>query len=292
MGIKGMDLIESDWFHERNSFWPGQATSLQFAEILHHTTSSFQDILVLKSLHHGNVLILDGVIQLTERDEFAYHEMIAHLPLFSHPNPSSVLVIGGGDGGAVREVLKHPSVETVVLCEIDQAVVQIAREYFKITSDSLSDPRVTVKFMDGAKFLEENLSQFDVIITDSSDPIGPAEALFEPAFYKAMNSALREGGIICTQGECMWLHADVIGALISSCREFFPVVQYAYASVPTYPSGQIGFILCAKDADTSMKHPCRQPHETEMATFKYYNPDIHQAAFILPQFARRTIMGK
>lgn len=196
-----MDLIIDGWFHERGELWPGQAMSLEVKKVLDHHRSLYQDVLVFESTNHGMVLVLDGVIQVTERDEFAYQEMLAHIPLFAHPNPKRVLVIGGGDGGVLREVAKHPSVEEIVICEIDKDVIDAAKKYLPTLAIGYDDPRVTVRVMDGSKFLDENKDSFDVIITDSSDPVGPASVLFETPFYNAMFASLRDGGIVCTQGE-------------------------------------------------------------------------------------------
>ncbi|CAL1703047.1 unnamed protein product [Somion occarium] len=157
--------IRDGWFREISSQWPGQAMTLKVRKILHVEQSLYQDVLVFESETYGNVLVLDGVIQVTERDEFSYQEMIAHLPLASHPNPKKVLVIGGGDGGVVREVLKHETVEQVVLCDIDEAVVRVSKQYLPHMSSLLNDPRVTVFIGDGFKFLAENTATYDVIIT-------------------------------------------------------------------------------------------------------------------------------
>ena len=149
--------------------------SLKVKEVLDHHRSDFQDILVFESENHGNVLVLDGVIQVTERDEFAYQEMIAHIPLLAHPNPKKVLVIGGGDGGVIREVARHKGIEEIIECEIDEGVIKASKKYLPSLAKGFDDPRVVVKVMDGAKFLEENQEAFDVIITDSSDPIGQTQ---------------------------------------------------------------------------------------------------------------------
>lgn len=289
MGMIGLDLIKDGWFMEKGELWPGQAMSLEVEEVLHHCMSKFQDILVFKSKSYGKVFVLDGVIQFTERDEFAYQEMIAHLPLFSHPNPKSVLVVGGGDGGVLREVLKHPTVEKAVLCEIDEKVIEVSKTYFPAMASSFKDDRVKVNIMDGAKYMEEHQGEYDVIITDSSDPIGPAKALFELPFYEAMHGCLNDGGVICTQGECMWLHLDLIQPLMAACKRIFPIVEYGYTTIPTYPSGQIGFILCGKGRNGSFREPIRKPSAEMMDTLRYYNPSIHTAAFVLPTFASKAM---
>lgn len=289
MGIDGTTLIKDGWFMEKGTLWPGQAMSLEVVQILHHSQSDFQDILVFKSKSYGTVLVLDGVIQCTERDEFSYQEMIAHLPLYSHENPRDVLVIGGGDGGVVREALKHDTVKSVTLCEIDPQVVHVAKQFLPTMSVSLENERVKVIHADGAKFLQEHPNEFDVIITDSSDPIGPAETLFQPEFFLSMKNALKPEGILCTQGECMWLHAQLIKPLLTACRKIFPTVEYAYTTIPTYPSGQIGFVMCGMREGLNLRSPLRRPSQKLAETLQYYNPDIHQAAFVLPQFAKKLL---
>ncbi|KAG8568475.1 hypothetical protein GDO81_014014 [Engystomops pustulosus] len=196
--------VRDGWFRETCSLWPGQAMSLQVEEVLHHHKSAFQEILVFKSKTYGNVLVLDGLIQCTERDEFSYQEMIANLPLCSHPNPKKVLIIGGGDGGVLREVVKHPSVESVVQCEIDEEVINVSKQYLPGMAVGYSSPKLTLHVGDGFQFMKQNQDAFDVIITDSSDPVGPAESLFKESYYQLMKTALREGGILCCQGEKMF----------------------------------------------------------------------------------------
>ncbi|KAI0565925.1 putrescine aminopropyltransferase (spermidine synthase) [Gracilaria domingensis] len=276
---------------ERGSLWPGQAMSLEVEEVLEHFKSKYQEVLVFKSKSYGNVLVLDGVIQCTERDEFAYQEMIAHIPLFSHPNPENVLIVGGGDGGVMREVLKHPSVKKIVLCEIDEKVIEVSKKYLPSMALSFSSERTEVLNMDGLEFMKGRKEEFDVIITDSSDPIGPAETLFGMEYYEIMHQSLKPGGLICSQGECMWLHANLIQPLIWSCRRLYAVVEYAYTTIPTYPSGQIGFILCSKDENTKFRVPLRKPMENMMEKLRYYNTEIHSAAFVLPNFARKAILS-
>lgn len=289
MGVNGIDLIKDGWFMEKGTLWPGQAMSLEVDNVLHHGKTEFQDLLIFKSKTYGNVLVLDGVIQCTERDEHAYQEMIAHLPLFSHAKPENVLVIGGGDGGVLREVLKHPSVKKAVLCEIDQGVIEASKNYFPNMSCSFQDDRVEVNIMDGAEYMKQHQDEYDIIITDSSDPIGPAEILFEKSFYASMYKSLRKGGIVATQGECMWLHMDLIVPLLKSCREIYSTAEYAYTTIPTYPSGQIGFVMCAKSQGTKLRQPDRVPSGEMQKSLKYYNAEIHSAAFVLPEFAKRAV---
>lgn len=188
------------WFREISDMWPGQAMTLKVNQIVHHEKSLYQDVLIFESSDYGMVLVLDNVIQCTERDEFAYQEMITHLGMMSHPNPKKVLVIGGGDGGVLREVVKHECVEEAVLCDIDEAVIRLSKKYLPSMSVGYQHPKVKVHVGDGFKFLDDYKNEFDVIITDSSDPEGPAEALFQKPYFELLKGALREGGIITTQG--------------------------------------------------------------------------------------------
>jgi len=287
-GLCGKDLIIDGWFHERGELWPGQAMSLKVKKILADHRSKYQDILMFESEKHGNVLVLDGVIQVTERDEFSYQEMIAHIPLYAHPNPKKVLVIGGGDGGVLREIARHPGVEEIVICELDQGVIDVSMKHLPSLAEGFDDERVQVHVMDGAVFMDANQDSFDVIITDSSDPIGPASVLFETPFYNAMYKSLRAGGIVCTQGECMWLHLDLIRPLIKSIATKFTDVGYAYTTIPTYPSGQIGFIIATKERG-ACNVPARTPSEETQKQLRYYTPELHTASFVLPAFAKRAI---
>jgi len=237
-----MNSFKEGWFTEKQQMWPGQAFSIECEKILFHEKSKFQDILVFKSKTYGNVLVLDDVIQCTERDEFAYQEMIVHLAMCSHNlPPKNILVIGGGDGGCLREVCKHNSVELVTLCEIDKMVCDVAEKYFPTMSNVFKDKRVHFYFDDGCQYLRNNKNKFDVIIVDSSDPIGPAETLFSENFFEICYESLTEKGILITQAECIWLHLDLISKMSNFIKKIFPVVEYSFTVIPTYPSGTIGF---------------------------------------------------
>jgi len=286
-----MDKLKLNWFSELNPLWPGQCMSLEVEEVLFNEKSDYQDVLVFKSKSYGNVLVLDGVIQCTERDEFSYQEMIVNLPLFSHPNPKKVLIIGGGDGGALREVLKHPCVEEVTICEIDKVVIEVSKKFLPSMAKSFSHPKVKKIVGDGIKFMKEYENYYDVIITDSSDPQGPAKEIFEKPYYEKMKRALSRDGIICCQGECLWLHLNIICEMKSFCEQLFPVVNYAYCTIPTYPSGQIGFLLCGKNPEQDFKTAVRRVSEEELdeMNLNYYNYEVHQASFVLPQFAAKAL---
>jgi len=289
-----MNAVKDGWFSELSTLWPGQAMSLEVEEVLHKEKSKYQDVLVFKSKTYGNVLVLDGVIQVTERDEHSYQEMLAHLPMLSHRNPKNVLIIGGGDGGIAREVLKHEGVESVHMCEIDEMVIEVSKKFLPSLASSFSHPKFTLHIMDGFDFMDKHKAQFDVIITDSSDPIGPASSLFQKEYYALMKKALKPGGIVCSQGECMWIHMDLIKDMLEFCDTLYPSVNYAYTCIPTYPCGQIGFVMCSLDADCDFENPTRElsPAEVDAFKLKYYNPDIHRASFVLPQFAKKALKDR
>mmetsp|Transcript_13680 Transcript_13680/g.23461 ORF Transcript_13680/g.23461 Transcript_13680/m.23461 type:complete len:282 (+) Transcript_13680:73-918(+) len=278
-----MDSLAKGWFSELSTLWPGQAFSLQVDQVIESTKSDFQEVEVFSSKSWGKVLALDGAIQVTEKDEFSYQEMIAHIPLCSHPNPEKVLVIGGGDGGVVREILRHPTVLEVHLCEIDKVVVEMARKHFPRLSSGLDDSRARVFIDDGLKFVANASNTYDVIIVDSSDPVGPAAGLFQEPFYRSLKAALRPGGIACTQAENFWLHAHITSEVIRINRQIFPSVEYAWVNTPTYPCGQIGFLLLSLAGSTAV--PLRKVE----GDLSYYDADIHRASFALPRFARKAL---
>lgn len=284
--------IKDGWFSEvSDTMWPGQAMNLRVEEVLHSERSKYQDVLVFKSTNHGNVLVLDNCIQCVENDEFSYQEMIAHLALNSHPNPKRALVIGGGDGGVLREILKHPSIEEAWLCDIDEAVIEVSKKYLPEMSKSYKDPRTRVHIGDGFKFLAEYKNTFDVIITDSSDPEGPAETLFQKPYFELLEGALTEKGVISTQAESIWLHMDIIKKLKADCKTVFPTVEYGYTLIPTYPSGSIGFMVCSKDKNVDVTKASRFDWSDEFVSenLKYYNKRIHEAAFVLPNWADKIL---
>ncbi|KAK3803606.1 hypothetical protein RRG08_023324 [Elysia crispata] len=287
-----MDAIREGWFSEVSEMWPGQCMSLQVEEVLHKEKSKYQDIIVFKSKTYGNVLVLDGVIQCTERDEFSYQEMLAHLPLCSHKNPKKVLIIGGGDGGVAREVLKHSTVEEVHMCEIDERVIEVSKQFLPKMACSFSNPKLKLHIRDGFEFMGLHQGEFDVIITDSSDPIGPASSLFEKKYYELMSTALKPGGIICSQGECMWIHLELIKNMKEFCKNIYPSVSYAYTTIPTYPCGQIGFMICSLDKSLDFDNPpnALSAEDVEKFGLKYYNLDMHKSSFKLPEFARKALL--
>jgi spermidine synthase len=222
-------------------------------------------------------------------DEHSYQEMIAFLPLNAHPKPSKVLIIGGGDGGVARECLKHPLVDELVQCEIDKRVIELSKQYFPSMAKSYENPKLKLVVGDGYKYLSELEDEsFDVIITDSSDPKGPAECLFKQPYYELLYKKLTKDGIICCQAESIWFDLDFIEELLEMNRKIFKKVAYASTMTCTYPSGQIGFLICSKDPEAKLNKPIHLLDEDKLE-LRYYSKEIHEAAFVLPRFVRTKL---
>ncbi len=279
--------LKNGWFSEICPMWPGVALSLEIKETLYSGKSKFQQIDLYQTRHHGKMLVLDGIIQLTEFDEFTYQEMMAHLPLFSHPEPKNILVIGGGDGGVLREINRHTQVEKIDFCEIDEAVIAVSKKFLPGLACGFDDPRVTVHIGEGNGFVKNKTNAYDVIIVDSSDPIGPGEALFQKSFYKGLKNALKPCGIIATQGESIFMHQEWVVTLARITRGLFPIQAYANICVPTYPGGSIG--ICMGSLGPELLTPARIISQPLQDQLKYYTTQIHKAAFVLPHFAQKLM---
>jgi spermidine synthase len=282
--MKNYSKILDGWFSEICPMWPGIALSLEIEQVLYSKKSNFQQIDMYQTKNHGRMLVLDGIIQLTQSDEFAYQEMLAHVPLFAHPNPENILVIGGGDGGILREAGRHDCIKNIDFCEVDEDVINVCKEFLPDLACGFDDSRVNVHIADGNAFVQSRTNQYDVIIVDSSDPIGPGEALFEPPFYKSLKNALKPEGIIATQGESFFLHKECVINLMKIAKSLFPVYAYSYFLVPTYPGGNIG--ICLGSLGPELKKPYREMSEEFQSRLKYYTPQIHEASFVMPNFAK------
>ncbi|MDD9305037.1 MAG: spermidine synthase [Desulfobacter sp.] len=285
--MKNLSKIEKGWFSEICPMWEGVALSLEVDQVLYSNKTSFQQIDLYQTKSHGKMLVLDGIIQLTERDEFGYHEMMAHLPLFAHPNPETVLVIGGGDGGVLREIGRHKEVKTIDFCEIDPEVMRVSKQFLPALACGFDDPRVQIHIRDGNLFVQEKPGTYDVIIVDSSDPVGPGEALFEKPFYENLKKALKPGGLVATQGESFFLHQACVKNLIQITKSIFPVRGYANILVPTYPGGHIG--VCLGSLGPGVDTPARPVPGKIQNQLKYYSSAVHEAAFVLPYFAKEIL---
>ena len=262
------------------------AMTYKVKETLHREQSEFQDLAIIDTYEFGRMLVLDGIVQTTVKDEFVYHEMISHIPLFSHPDPKKVLVVGGGDGGVIREVLKHESVEKAVLCEIDKRVVEMSKKYLPEIACSIDDPRCEVVIGDGLKYVVDRKNEFDVIIVDSTDPFGAAEGLFNINFYKALNECLTEDGIFVAQTETPFYLPDTVKQIFYDIKDAFPIAKMFMAAIPTYPGGYWSFTVGSKKYDP--ENPFMDKIPENMDT-KYYYKELHKAAFVLPKYVRDLI---
>ena len=267
-------IIDDSWDKKNGS------TILIEGELLEEVHSKYQHIEVYNTKRFGKLLKLDGVIQLTEFDEANYHEMIAHVPLRTHNTPDNVLVIGGGDGGAVREILKHKRVKNVDLVEIDNEVIKISKKYFPEISSGLEDSKVTIMNQDGAEYIKKCTNLYDIIIIDSTDPFSVGESLFKEEFYSNLKKALKEKGIVISQSESMFYNKDLIQDMFEFKRKHFNVVRYYYTLVPTYPSGTIGFHFCSDGHYLPID--LNDDSFDRMEGLKYYNEMIHNSSFLTP----------
>ncbi len=282
-------LVVSGFYVE----WPehnGLPTMVEIKKQTEDLRSKYQHIQMYETTTFGNMMIIDDVIMLTQRDNAGYHEMIAQVPLNAHPNPQKVLVVGGGDGGTITQVLKHESVKEVVLCEIDEQVINVSKKYFPEFAASFDNERVTIVAEDASQYIKEQQGQFDVIIVDSTDPVGPGEALFTKAFYQDLHAALSDDGIAVTQSESMFLYTDLIEKLYKQNTELFAYTSYYYTLVPTYPSGTIGFSFCSKKHDP-FSH-LNADRIAQLGKLEYYNKAMHKASFQLPQYMIDRLTGK
>jgi spermidine synthase len=274
------------WFTEYHA--QGCGLSLEIKEILHVEHTPYQKLEVVDTVSHGRLLLLDGCVMLTERDEFVYHEMISHLALCTLPAPRQVLVVGGGDGGTVREVLKHVDVERVVLAEIDLAVVRASQHFFPTLASAISDPRCEVYIGDGVTFLAQTAACFDLIIVDSTDPVGAAAGLFQPVFYQLAESHLTSTGMLSAQMESPFWHEDFIRTTTGHLRQVFPIVELATGFVPTYPGGFWCWALASKRYSPRGDFLAARAQRIE-GSCRYYSAEHHLGSLMLPRMVRTLL---
>ncbi len=279
-----MDL----WFSEFHT--PNVKLSIKVEQQLYSEQSEFQRIDVFQSEEFGRFLTLDGYMMLTERDEFIYHEMIVHVPMAVNPQIKKVLVIGAGDGGAVRELVRYKNIESVDVAEIDERVVEVCKKYLPQTACGFDDDRVNLHFQDGLKFVRRCENQYDLIIVDSTDPFGPGEGLFTKEFYGNCYKALTKDGIMVNQCESPFYPEDRTAMQRAHKRivESFPISKVYQAHIPTYPSGHWLFGFASKTL-----HPIRdydgKAWESLGIKTRYYNPELHIGAFALPNYVEELL---
>lgn len=248
--------------------------------VLWRKRSKYQEICMVEAGRLGRVLLLDGSIQLSAFDEPAYHEMLVHVPLLSHPDPRRVLIIGGGDGCSLREALKHPSVERVDLCEIDGEVIEVCKRFLPHAAPAYADPRVRVHLGDGMEFAARAERAYDVILVDAPDPEGPALALFGRDFYQNLKKALKPGGLAAAQAESFNFYAPLLQEMFGFLENMFPSVFYYLALTPTYLGGTIGFAYSSLGPTPA--DPVDPGRREALGRLAYYTPLLHTAAFALP----------
>ncbi len=279
------------WFQE--NLHPTVGQTFEIDKILYEGRTAFQKVLIFENRRFGRVLALDDIVQTTEADEFIYHEMLAHVPLVGHGAATQVLIVGGGDGGLLEEVLKHP-VERVTMVEIDREVVDLCREHLpSICRTAFEDSRTNLIIADGTEFVAQTDERFDVIIVDSTDPVGPGKVLFEPPFYAACRDILKEGGILAIQNGVPFYQGAEFGAAAASVRSVFAHAGFFVVAVPTYAGGFMTLGWASQDTDLSARDP--GPLERAVARLdldtRYYNAAVHQAAFALPGYVRDAAQG-
>jgi len=261
-------------------------------QTLYSGESAFQQIDVVETEGFGRMLFNDSIAMVSERDEWVYHEMIAHVPMFVHPGVKRALVIGGGDGGTVRELLRHPSVETVRLVEIDPLVIEACREHLPVMCDALSQPRVTVTIEDGVAFVARTDERYDLLVVDSTDPIGPATPLFGAEFYSNVKRILEPGGLVVSQAESPFYEAERQRSLLTILAEAFErTAIYNYTNL-TYPGGLWSFTLAGSGNLCPIGDFDEERFDRENLECRYYNKAVHRGAFILPEFQRVNLEGQ
>ncbi|MDP4984647.1 polyamine aminopropyltransferase [Pseudoalteromonas tunicata] len=281
------NLDQTTWFTEVSDR-DGSAFSLRINKKLEEKQSPFQKVEMYETTDFGNLMIIDGCTMVTTRENFFYHEMISHPALYSHTNPKNVVIIGGGDCGTLREVLKHPAVETVHQIDIDAVVTEMALKYFPELCESNNDPRATVMFDDGIKFMADAAPEsIDIIIVDGTDPVGPGEGLFNHAFYTSCLKALRSGGILVQQSESPLMHMPLLVEMRDAMQDVgFADLQTLPFPQPIYPSGLWSVTLARKDENFAGF----REHDANSANFdtEYYNAGIHLGALATPNFMKRA----
>jgi len=277
-----------NWIIEQ--LYPEYGQSMRVDEMLYEGTGDLQSLKVFHNERFGRVLTLDNIVQTTQADNFIYHEMLTHLPIIAHGNAKNVLIIGGGDGGMAYEALRHQSIEKVTMVEIDSAVVEFSKQHLPMLSNgAFDDPRLNLIINDGALFMKETKDKYDVIIVDSTDPIGPGEVLFTHEFYSDAKKALTEEGILVTQNGVPFMQGDELTTSLTHFKSLFKDWSAYTATIPTYAGGPMAFGW----ATDSEKHRFKTVEEIaarfseEDFETHYYNPEVHVAAFALPQYIKK-----
>lgn len=279
------------WYTEKHT--KNVKFSIKVNRQLVSVTSPFQRIDIFESEEFGRFLTLDGFMMLTEKDEFIYHEMMVHIPMAVKENVKKVLVVGAGDGGTVRELLKYDTIEHIDMVEIDKMVVDVCKEYLPSTAYKLDDPRVSIYYEDGLKFVRSKTAEYDIVLVDSTDPFGPGEDLFTREFYGNCYNALKEDGILINQHESPYYEADAeaAGRAHKQLKAVFPVATVYQFHMPTYPSGHWLFGFASKKYNPVEDLRAEEWNKLGIST-RYYNTELHKGAFALPNYVKEIIDEK
>jgi len=271
----------------------GFRVKLKADRVLFDSETEHQRLIIFENADFGRVMMLDGVVQLATRDEFIYHEMMAHVPLFAHGRAKKALIIGGGDGGVLREALRHPKLEQITLCEIDRDVIDLCRTHFpEISAGAYDDPRTRVVIADGTKFVAETGDRFDVILVDSTDPIGPGAVLFTREFYSGCKRCLKPGGLLVTQNGLPLLQAEELKESVGYFRELFTDAFTYLATTPSYFGGPMAYGWATdnrKLREHSRKKIERRHRKAGAFPARYWSPEVHVAAFALPPYVHELV---
>lgn len=284
-------MAESEKKFETEVLYQAIQARYENAKTLFHEKNDLQDLILFENPILGRILMLDGVTQVTEADEFVYHEMMTHVPIFAHDNPQNILIIGGGDGGIAREVLRHNHIQSVTMIEIDKAVVDFSKKFMpKISQTAFDDPRFTLKIADGAAFVKDTDQKFDIIIVDSTDPEGPGEVLFTKEFYQNCHNILNQDGILVTQNGVPFMQSDELKQSVTYFREIFNHGTCYRATIPTYAFGEMAMGWASdKDYSELELSIIKSRYNKQALDMNYYTPSVHKAAFALPAYIDKII---
>jgi len=276
------------WFREPRTRY-GCSLELKATRIVHSARSEYQAIVIFDTEDHGRVFTLDGLVMTTEADEFMYHEMLVHVPLFTHPDPRRVLVVGGGDGGSIRAVLRHPGIEEAVIVEIDEMVIDAARRFMPYTASGFDDPRVEIVIGEGHAQIRRDPGRYDIVIIDSTDPTyGAGGLLFTTEFYADCRRALRDGGLLCAETENPFYDPIWVQMAWRRLGRVFGDVRLYLGYVPVYPGALWTYAIASTGPDP--QGDFRSSDASRLArSLRYYNPDVHAGAFALPNFIKRVL---
>jgi len=287
---------KDEWFFETSSCIPfddsGVEIGIKVKKRLYEGKSKYQHIQFFETYNLGKILVLDGILQTSDKTEFIYHEMLCQVSIFSHPNPKKVLIIGGGDGGALEEVLKHKSIEKAVMVEIDERVVKLSQKYLpSISKKAFKNKKTELIIGDGKEYMKKHKNYFDVIILDLSDPHGPAKELVSERFYKDVKTALRKDGMVSIQSASLTCQPRLVKIIYNRVKKIFPYIEIRKAVVPEYQAGEYSFILASKYNLNKLSIKTLENKFKRIGLdLRYYSPEIHFSSKVLPKYFKNKLV--